>query len=264
MPFADVNETRLHFRLDGPDQGPVVMLSNSLAADLTMWDAQVPGLIEAGYRVLRYDSRGHGQSAVPDGPYSMEMLTKDAVGLMDRLGLDRVNFCGLSMGGMVAQMLGSRYPDRLKALVLSSTTAYAGPPENWDERIALVQKQGLQAVVDATIDRWFTKNGQEQIPLEITRVRNMILNTPVEGFCACCQAIRDMDQRDSVRFISAPTLVAVGEHDPGTPVSAAEFLNGQIGSSRLKIFPGAAHLVNVEQADEFTRALLDFLGNAGA
>ncbi|MCF8104426.1 MAG: 3-oxoadipate enol-lactonase [Desulfohalobiaceae bacterium] len=264
MPFADVNETRLHFRLDGPEEGPVVMLSNSLASDLSMWDAQIPGLIEAGYRVLRYDSRGHGQSAVPEGPYSMEMLAADAAGLMDRLGLDRVDFCGLSMGGMVAQMLGSHYPQRLRTLVLSSTSAYAGPPENWDERIILVQKQGLQAVVDATIDRWFTRAGQEEMPLEMARVRNMILNTPVQGFCACCQAIRDMDQRDSIRSISAPTLVAVGEHDPGTPVSAAEFIHGQIASSQLKIFPGAAHLVNVEKADEFTRALLDFLVNAGA
>ncbi|MFW6054873.1 MAG: 3-oxoadipate enol-lactonase [Thermodesulfobacteriota bacterium] len=259
MPFAEVNGTRLHYRLDGPEEGPLVMLSNSLASDLSMWDQQIPGLTEAGYRVLRYDSRGHGRSDAPEGPYSMEMLSRDVVGLLDELGLERVVFCGLSMGGMVAQMLGTTYPDRLKKLVLSSTAAYAGPPENWDERIALVRENGMQAVVDATIDRWFTQKGQERMPLEVTRVRNMILGTPVKGFCACCQAIRDMDQRDSISFISAPTLVTVGEHDPGTPVSAAEFIHGQIASSQLKIFPGAAHLVNVEKAGEFTRMLLDFI-----
>lgn len=136
MPFVEAGGTVLNFRFDGPGQGPVVMLSNSLASDLTMWESQVHVLVAAGYRVLRYDTRGHGHSAVPEGPYSIEMLTTDAVGIMDELGLDKVHFCGLSMGGMVGQMLGARHGDRLTSLIICSTSAYIAPSEIWDERIA--------------------------------------------------------------------------------------------------------------------------------
>ena len=264
MPEADVNATRIHYRLDGPGQGPVVMLSNSLASNLSMWDPQVPPLLEAGYRVLRYDSRGHGQSAVPKGPYSMELLCRDAVALLDRLGLDRVDFCGLSKGGMVGQMLGRHYPDRLKSLLLSSTAARMGPREVWDERIALVREQGMQAVADTTIDRWFTKAGQKRLPAEVARVREMVIDTPVEGFCACCEAIRDMNQLDGLPSIATPTLVAVGEHDPGTTVAHAEEIQQRIPEAKLQVIPDAAHFVNVEQAGAFNRMLLNFLGPAAA
>jgi len=259
MPLADVNGTRLHYRLDGSEHGPVIMLSNSLGADLTMWDAQIPILVDAGYRVLRYDSRGHGQSVVTKGPYSMEMLTQDAVGLLDRLGLNRVMFCGLSKGGMVGQMLGANFPKRVSALVLSSTSAFMGSPELWDERISTVQASGMDAVVQATVDRWFTRAGQQQMPDVVEKIRRMILNTPVEGFCASCAAIRDMDQRESIRSISASTLIMVGEHDQGTPVSAAEFIHKRIPGSKLHVVQDGAHLINVEKAAEFNQTLLDFL-----
>ena len=263
MPSADINATHIHYRLDGPEDQPVIMLSNSLASDLSMWDPQVPALLEAGYRVLRYDSRGHGQSAVPEGPYSMEMLCRDAVGLLDWLDLDRVYFCGLSKGGMVGQMLGRHYPKRLKSLLLSSTAARMGPRDVWDERIALVREQGMQAVADATIERWFTKAGQARLPKEVARIRQMVLDTPVEGFCACCEAIRDMDQLDHLGSITTPTLVAVGEHDPGTTVAHAQEIQTRIPKARLQIIPEAAHLVNVEQSGDFNRMLLNFLGPAG-
>ena len=263
MPLADVNGTKLNYRLDGPEQGTVVMFSNSLASALSMWDLQVPPLVEAGYRVLRYDSRGHGQSEVPEGPYSIEMLAADAVGLMDALGLEKVHFCGLSMGGMVGQMLGARHGDRLISLTLSSTSAHMPPREIWDERIKTVRENGMDAVVDATIDRWFTKAGQERRVAEVEKIRHLILQTRTDGFCAACAAIQNMDQRDSIRSISTVTLVLVGEHDPGTPVSAAEFIHQQTSSSELKVFSDAAHFVNVEQSRVFNEALLKFIEKHG-
>ena len=259
MSLLDINGTTLHYRFDGPEHGPVVMLSNSLASDLTMWDLQIPELVGAGCRTLRYDSRGHGQSSAPEGPYSIELLTDDAVGLMDALGLGTVHFCGLSMGGMVGQMLGTRYADRLISLTLSSTSAHIGPREIWNERIELVRERGMSAVADATINRWFTKAGQERLHAEVEKVRRMILDTQTDGFCACCAAIRDMDQRESIRAISTRTLVVVGEFDPGTPVAASELIHNQINASRLRIIPDAAHFVNVEQTGVFNDALLEFI-----
>ena len=215
MPLAHVNSTAIYYRLDGTEKRKVVMLSPSLAADITMWESQMPALIEARYRVLRYDSRGQGSSAVPPGPYSIETLAEDAVGLMDALGLEKVHFCGLSMGGMVGQMLGARHPDRLISLTLSSTAAIISPREIWDERINIVRCSGMKSIVDATINRWFTKSGQDRAPNEIEKVRHVIMNTSADGYCACCAAIRDMDLRDSLYAISKQVLVLVGEQDPG-------------------------------------------------
>lgn len=259
MPFVESNGTTLNYRFDGPAQGPVVMLSNSLASNLTIWEFQVPALVDSGYRVLRYDSRGHGLSAVPEGPYSIELLTADVIGLMDSLGLEKVHFCGISMGGMVGQTLGTRYGDRLISLVLCSTSAHIAPREIWDERIETVRKHGMGAVADATIDRWFTKDGQERLHEEVEKIRQMILNTSIDGFCACCAAIRDMDQRKSIRTITTQTLVVVGEKDLGTPVSAAELIHERIPFSALRVLSDAAHFLHMEQASAFNHELLEFL-----
>jgi 3-oxoadipate enol-lactonase len=259
MPFAEINKTTLNYRFDGPEQGTVIMLSNALAADLNMWEFQVPALVRAGYRVLRYDSRGHGRSAVTEGPYSIELLAADAVGLMDALGLEKIHFCGLSKGGMIGQKLGTKYGDRLISLTLSSTASHMAPKETWDERIEIVRKHGTAVVADAAIDRWFTKPGQIHRAPAVEKIRRTILNTPVEGYCACCAAIRDMDQRESIRAVSTPTLVMVGEQDSGTPVSAAELIHREITSSELKIIPDAAHFVQMEQSSIFNKALLEFI-----
>jgi 3-oxoadipate enol-lactonase len=259
MPLAEVNGTTLHYRFDGPEQAPVVMLSNALASDLTMWEFQISAIVEAGYRVLRYDSRGHGHSAVPEGPYSIELLTADAVSLMDALGLEKIHFCGLSKGGMIGQMLGAQYGDRLISLTLSSTAAFMAPKEIWDERIEIVRTGGMAVVVDATVDRWFTKPGQIYLASSVEKVRRIILNTPVKGFCACCAAIRDMDQRETIRNVLTPTLVIVGEHDSGTPVSAAEYIHQGITSSSLTIISNAAHFVHMEQSSKFNHAFLEFI-----
>ena len=264
MPLASINRTQINYCFDGPEEGPVVLFSNSLAANLTMWDLQIPALTEAGYRVFRYDSRGHGQSAVAEGPYSIAMLTSDVVGLMDAFGLDKVHFCGLSLGGMVGQMLGAMHGDRLISLTLCSTTAYVALKEAWDERIESAQKNGMHAAVDATVDRWLTRAGQERLPDQVEKIRHMIVNTIVDGYCASGVAIQKMDLRETIRNISVPTLLMVGEHDPSTPVAASEFIHERIASSELRIIPDAAHFLNVEQEGIFNDALLEFLNrNSG-
>jgi len=260
MPTANVNDTTLHYRFDGPDDAPVILISNSLASNLVMWDHQIDTLVGLGFRVLRYDSRGHGRSGVTSGPYSIESLTEDAVGLLDALGIERASFMGCSKGGMVGQMAGTKHGDRFDRLVLCSTSAYMGGGDVWAARIEAVTNGGMAAVVDATIDRWFTKPGQERIPHDVARVREMILATPPEGFIACAHAIAAMDQRESIRAIDTPTLVVVGEDDPGTPVSAAELIHDRIAGSKLVVLEDSAHFCNVEQAGAFNAALEEFLG----
>ena len=259
MTRAQINGTMLNYRLDGPAGGETVMLSNSLAANLDMWKFQVPPLTDAGYRVLRYDGRGHGQSASSPGPYSMEMLARDAVGLIDFLGLEKVHFCGISLGGMVGQMLGAYHGNRLSSLILCATASYLPFPEIWDERIEATRRGGMAALVDATLDRWFTQDGRRRLQREIDEIRTAILNTSVDGYCGCGWAIRGMDFREAIRNISARTLIIVGEQDQGTPVSEAEFIGERIVSSVVRVIPGAAHLVNVEQADRFNAAVLELL-----
>lgn len=264
MPNIFVNETKINYRFDGPDKGTVIMLSNSLASDLAMWDSQISAFVEAGYGVLRYDSRGHGQSDVPQGPYTIEVLSADALALMDGLDLEKVHYCGLSMGGMVGQMLGTGHGDRLISLSLCSTAARMPPKQLWNERIEAVRKEGMAAVADATIDRWFTKAGKEGHRHEVEEVRRMVLSMPVEGYCGCCAAIRDMDQRESIKTIALPTLVVAGEHDPATTVADAELIHTRIRSSILKVVPQAAHFVNVEQALLFNNIVLGFIqANSG-
>lgn len=259
MPQIRSNGIALNYRWDGPVNGPVVMLSHSLGADLTMWEPQVAPLTAAGFRLLRYDHRGHGGSAAPEGPYTIDQLAADAAGLLDALDLTRVHFCGLSMGGMVGQVLGARHGHRLLSLVLCSTSSHMPPPELWNERIQLVGAKGLAAVVDATIDRWFTQPGQQRLPEAIQKIRAVYLKTPVAGFTGCCAAIRDLDLRETIRAITAPTLIMVGEQDQGTTVAHARFIHERIPGSRLVVIPDAAHLQNVEQAERFTETLLSFL-----
>ena len=263
MPTAQVNGTEINYRWDGPEDGPVLMFSNSLASNLHMWEAQMDAVLAAGYRVLRYDSRGMGASAVPEGPYTIEMLAEDAVALMDDQGLERVKFCGLSKGGMVGQMLGTKHASRVECLVLCDTSAYMGGGSTWQERIDAVKAGGMEAVAEGTIERWFTPAGQERLAAEVDEVRKMVLNTPPAGFIACSQAIQTMDQRESIKVIDTPTLVIVGEDDPGTPVSAAELIHQNISGSKLLVLPEAAHFANVEQAERFNGGLLGFLASHG-
>lgn len=252
------NGIAINYRLDGPEDGPVVMLSNSLMSNYTMWDDQVPMLSEK-FRVLRYDQRGHGGTEVLPGPYSIELLTDDAVALTEALGIGALHFVGLSMGGFTGQLMALQYPDKVLSLVLCDTACRMPPPSLWDERIALARSNGIAALLPATLERWFTQAFREAGKAQLARVREMILGTQVAGYIGCAEAIRDMDLCDRLTAITAPTMVLVGEADPACPVSSARTLHKGIAGASLVIVPAAAHLPNIEQAAAFNRALQAFL-----
>ncbi len=261
MPHAAINGIDLYYEVSGQADGPPILFSNSLASTLHMWDPQMPAF-EAHYKVIRYDSRGHGKSSAPDGAYSIETLVDDAVGLLDHLGIARTDFCGLSKGGMVGQRLATLHPERVDRVVLCDTACYMGPPEMWEGRIETAGARGMAGVVDATIQRWFTPGFQEREPGEVDKVRQMILGTPVAGFIGCCRAIQGMDQRETIQAIAAPTLVVVGADDPGTTPDAAREIHKRIDGSTLEILADAAHLSNIEQPEAFDAVVLGFLGKA--
>ena len=250
--------TRIAYRFDGPPDKPVLVLSNSLGTDHAMWDQQVAGLA-SHLRVLRYDQRGHGASDTPPGAYSMDRLARDVVELLDALGLDRVHFCGLSLGGMVGQWLAVHAPERIERLVLANTSAFMGPPSGWQARIENVLSNGMAPVAQASIERWFTPGFIAAEPQQIDRIRTMLLANNPAGYAGCCAAIRDMDQRATAGLNRLPTLVIAGADDLATPVASAAFLAAQACTARLLVLDPAAHLSNVEQSEAFTDALLDFL-----
>lgn len=258
MPTVQANGIDIHYEQDGPADAPVILLSNSLGTRLEMWDPQM-GALTQRYRVVRYDSRGHGRSAAPPGPYTIEMLAADAVGLLDALGIERAHFCGLSKGGMVGQVLGARHGERLRSLTLCATACRLPPKELWDERIRTALEQGMAALADAVVERWFTPGFRAQPTIAVDGVRQMILETPPEGYAACCAAIRDMDLCETIRAIRVPTLVIVGDQDPATPPAMAEEIQTRVPGARLEVIAGAAHLVNIEQAIAFNASLLGFL-----
>ncbi len=256
MPFAQSGELRTRCELSG-GQGPVLVFSNSLGTDLSMWEPQMAQLAQR-FRILRYDTRGHGQSSVTPGDYTIEQLGRDVLDLLDTLDLDRVHFCGLSMGGMIGMWLGINAPSRVRRLVLSNTAARIGNAEMWNARIATVRKEGMKPVAAAVIERWFTAEFRAAFPAEMAKAQNMLENTPPAGYAACCSAIRDMDQRDAVGQIKLPTLIIYGEKDPVAPAPDAEFMHAQIAGS-AKVALNAAHLSNVEQPVAFTEAVSSFL-----
>ncbi|KAA2238169.1 3-oxoadipate enol-lactonase [Salinarimonas soli] len=258
MPMIDVDGLAFHVRIDGRDDAPPLMLGNSLSSNLSMWDPQMAGLAER-YRVIRYDHRGHGRSAAPEGPYSMDRLGQDALAIMDALGVAQAHWCGLSMGGMTGMWLLTHAPDRIGRAVLANTAAHMGPPDLWNGRIRTATRGGMEALVDGTIQRWFKPGFAERDPAMIADVRAMILGTPVAGYQGCCAAIRDMDQREAIRGIRAPVLVIVGAHDPATTPAAGQLIAEAISGAQAVTLDGA-HLSNLEQPKAFTRAVLEFLG----
>lgn len=242
--------------LEGPEDRPVLMLSNSLGTSRAMWQPQVPAFA-AHYRVLRYDTRGHGQSAVTPGDYGLDRLGRDAVNLLDALGLDQVDFCGLSLGGMTGQWLGVFAPERVRRLVLANTSAYMGPPTGWQDRMDRVRREGLAAIADAVVARWFTPAFASS-PATAEVLANLLTIDPA-GYAGCCAAIRDMDLRPIIALIDRPTLVISGLQDPATPPEHAALLHRTITGSTL-VTLDASHLSNVEQPDKFAEAVLAFIG----
>ena len=249
-----------NYQLCGPEHAPVAMLSHSLASGLSMWDSQLDAL-KSRFRILRYDSRGHGGSDVPAGPYRLDDLVADAVALMDALAIRQVHFIGLSMGGMIGQGLALAFPDRLLSLSLCSTSAWIPPQAQpvVQERIDTALKEGLQALVDGTLARWFTPGYLKTKPPEVERIRRQFLATPVAGYVGCTEAIRRLNYLEQLGRIRLSTLIIVGEDDPGTPVSASRAMHERIPGSKLAIIPSAMHLCNIERTEAFNSALVGFL-----
>ncbi|BAI97350.1 3-oxoadipate enol-lactonase [Sphingobium sp. TA15] len=248
---------RIAWRFDGPEGAPVLLLSNSLGTDMGMWDSQI-GAWRDRFRILRYDQRGHGRSDAPAGAYSLDRLGRDVIELLDALAIDRVDFCGLSLGGMIGQWLGIRAPERLRRLVIANSSGFMGPPGSWDARIALVREQGMAPLAQASIDRWFTAAFAQAAPDAIATVGAMLQATSPEGYAGCCAAIRDMDMRRTAALISVPTLVVGGSQDPATPPAHSEALARTIPAAEL-VMLNAAHLSNVEQSAAFADACQSFL-----
>ena len=257
---ATVNNVMIHYEISGKAENPVVMLSHSLGCSSIMWVPQL-AILGTSHRVLCFDTRGHGSSDAPSGPYSLEQLGEDAVGLLDTLGIDQVHFVGLSMGGMIGQSVALNHPERLLSLTLCDTTAFI--PQDalpiWRDRIQTVRSKGLKAVVNETMERWFTPPYLRRNPPEVKIIRDQFVATPVEGYIGCSEAIMKLDYLERLTEIRVPVQIMVGEEDPGTPVTAAEAMHERISGSELMVIPSAAHLSNIEQAETFNGALTAFL-----
>ena len=255
--MATEGAVEVNYVLEGPEDASVLVLSNSLGTTLEMWDDQAPALRER-FRLLRYDGRGHGGSPVPPGPYTIGDLGRDVLSLLDRLEIERASFCGLSIGGMVGMWLASEVPERFERLALCCTAARLDP-ESWRARAEKVRAEGVGAVADAVVERWFTPQFRASRPETHEWAGRMLRETDAEGYAGCCEAIRDMDLRERLDRITAPTLVISGADDPATPPEHGELIRDAVRGARFEVVPNAAHLANVEQPGEITRALLDHL-----
>jgi 3-oxoadipate enol-lactonase len=257
MPEIKADGCNIHVEVEGPERAPVLMLSNSLGTNLHMWDEQVAPFTRH-FRLVRYDRRGHGKSDAPKGPYSMERLGRDVLAILDHLRIDKINWCGLSMGGMVGMWLGAQAPQRIDKLILSNTTAYFADKAMWDARIKMVREKGLSAIVDANMERWFTKAFRERSPQAIAGIREMFLATDIDGYIACGEAIRAMDHRPLLPKINAPSLVIAGRYDPATTLEAGEFIAQHMPNAKLAVL-ATAHIANMEQPKEYADTVLGFL-----
>lgn len=256
--FIEAGGVRFRVCLDGPLSGPPLMFSNSLGASLEMWDAQVAHFAKT-FRVIRYDVRGHGETSCPPGPYSMAMLAQDALRLLDALHIHKTDWVGCSMGSMVGMWLLTHHRDRIGKAVLGNTAAFMGPPAtDWNARIRMANTQGMGAIAEAMKPRWFTKRMNDANPAEVSRITDQVRRTTVVGYTACCGAIRDMDQRESIRSITNPVLVLIGAEDPATPPVMGEILLRNIPGAQKAVIP-AAHISNCEAPDAYNKAVGDFL-----
>lgn len=241
----------VHHVIEGPDDAPVVVLSNSLGNDLTMWDEQLPAL--EGFRVVRYDQRGHGRTPPQPGPYGLDELGADVLELLDELGVHRAHFAGVSLGGMTGMWLAQNHPERIGGLALLCTSAQLGG-EHWNDRAATVREQGTASLVDNSLGRWFTPEFARRTDVA-EKYRRMLSETSDEGYAGCCEAIAAMDLLPRLPEITARTLVVAGKDDPATPPAHAEQIASTVDGAHLEVVDDAAHLANVQQADEVNRLL---------
>ena len=256
------NDIETHYTIEG--EGPWVTMSHSLACNLSMWDEQAK-LLSAKYKVLRYDTRGHGGSSAPRGPYTLEQLADDAKALFDALGIKRTHWIGLSMGGMIGETFALKHPGFFQSMVLADTTSRRPPnaEQMWGERVAIARDKGMEGVREGTLGRWFTEPYRAQRKDVIEKIGRDITSTPVEGFAGCCDAIAKIDVLDRLKEIDCPTLVIVGDQDHGTPPEMARAIQANLRGSELVIIPSAAHLSNVEQPEAFNKAITSFLDRVG-
>ena len=255
------NGIRIHCEVSGPDSAPWLVLSNSLATNLGMWDAQAREL-STSFRVLRYDQRGHGKTEAPAGRYTFDILIADALALMDALGIEKASFCGLSMGGATALGFAQHHPDRIERAIVADSGCASTPQsaQQWEERIVLAQQGGLEPLVEPTVSRWFPPDVMAKNPPYLDRVRAMIRATPVNGFIGCAAALADHDFRSGVAATKPPVLFLAGEKDAGGAVAAAmKGLHQALPGSRYVELPGAGHISNLDDPAGFSRALRDFV-----
>ena len=246
--------------LSGPETASVVVLSNSIGTTLAMWDLQVPALA-ASLRVLRYDTRGHGASPVPPGPYSIEDLGRDLIALLDVNGIERASLCGLSIGAMTSIWAAAQAPERIDRLILCCTSSSLGPERSaaYRERAALVREHGMEPIADAVLERWFTPAFRQARPDPVQVVRAGLVATAPEGYAGCCDALSQLDLRDALSEVRAPTLVIAGAEDPATPPDDGRLIAAGIAGARFEVVPDAAHLANIEQPELVTELIVGFL-----
>jgi len=261
MPTAQSNGCPIHYEMEGDAGKPVLMFCNSLGTNLHMWDGQMPEALKH-FRVLRYDRRGHGKSGVPAGPYSMEMLGRDALAVLDAAKVEKTNWCGLSMGGMVGMWLGANAPSRVNRLILSNTSAYFENKQIWNDRIALVKEKGLAAILQGTLERWFTAGFREREPGKVKEIADMFLATKVEGYIGCGEAVRDMDHREIIKSIKAPTMVIAGKQDAGTTPDAVRRRTYRQHRMRPRLHDGGGGLPDA--IDQAARMSAVSCGRTGA
>lgn len=256
---AEVNGIAINYRIDG-EGGDLVVLSNSLASNHTMWDAEAE-VLARDYRVLRYDTRGHGQSEATEGAYSLDMLIGDVTGLMDAVGVETAHYIGLSLGGMTGLGLALGAPERLKTLTVCDARADAPAAfrDGWDERIAVVRENAMEGLVEPTIERWFTQEFRDAKPPVLDKVRGMIRGTSVDGYIGCGRAIQNLYYLPRLRQIKMPTLFVAGAQDVATPPDAMKAMHEAVPGSDYALIDPAGHLSNIENPDDFMRAVGGFL-----
>jgi 3-oxoadipate enol-lactonase len=257
---ARTNGIETHYELHGKEGAPWLVFSHSLACSVRMWDPQIAAL-KGSYRILAYDTRGHGASEAPKGAYSLEMLADDLKALLDQLGAKNPHYCGLSMGGMIGQTFALKYPGVLRTLMLADTTsrypAQAAPA--WADRIKTAEENGMAPLVEPTLQRWFTEGFRKSHPAPVAAIGKLIAATPVAGYVGCCHAIPKINVTARLKEIKAPILVLCGDQDPGTPPAMAKEIHDNAPGSKLVMIPQAAHLSNLEQPAAFSKAMQDFL-----